>query len=214
MGAYAPTGFTIMKINGFTFSKGNSKIGLIWNFSLPPIKACPKGVPCATSNGCYAHKAYRIYPGTRKAWDSNLKEVKKSSFNFYKAVCQLLAVQCIKHIDTPVPYFRIHVAGDFIDQDYLMAWQDVARANPKTRFLAFTKQYNFDYSNCPKNMKIIFSMWPGYAWLLEDGMRRAWLYDPHWVDHRIPKKVFKCKDSCETCKYCWNGKGDVVFMKH
>jgi len=47
-------------------SNGNTKLGRIPNISLPPIKACGKDVPCKSD--CYALKAYRQYPATRKAW--------------------------------------------------------------------------------------------------------------------------------------------------
>ena len=53
-----------------SISKGNRKLGGVMNISTTPRRCCPEGVPCA-SGGCYAWKAYRLYPATRKAWSRN-----------------------------------------------------------------------------------------------------------------------------------------------
>jgi hypothetical protein len=38
---------------------------------------------------------------------------------------------------------RIHVAGDFFNQEYMQAWYTVALRNPRTLFYAYTKSLRF-----------------------------------------------------------------------
>lgn len=207
-----------MKINGFTFSPGNSKLGKIWNFSLPPGKGCPKGVPCFKSNGCYAHKAFRRYPGTRMAWNTNL-EMLRGPLGLGEFSYSLYTLLERKHPD----YFRIHVAGDFISQRYLDIWIRMAVLFPETKFLAFTKAASLDYGGLPYNLEIKFSRWPG--WMpgkLEDYTKPSagsWLRLPRaWLDDGsgmlIGDYLRRCPGSCAKCKYCWNISEDVVFKKH
>lgn len=198
-----------MYINGFYFSPGNTKIGKIWNFSLPPIKACPAGVPCGSTKKCYALKAYRQYENVREAWDKNLQLLTAEAGHsmLFGAAWELLYKYQPK-------YFRIHVAGDFINQRNVHTWFDLANCFPRTKFRAFTKMYDLDYSRRPSNLSIGFSMWPGYG-TPKRGIPSAWLYDKDNVDTRIPKGTFKCPGSCVRCHFCFQNNGkDVVFVKH
>lgn len=199
-----------MYINGFYFSPGNTKIGKIWNFSLPPIKACAHGVPCANRKGCYALKSYMQYGNVRNAWDQNLASLTQDEHGpnqLFDAVWELLMRYRPK-------YFRIHVSGDFINQRNVHTWCDLASSFPKTKFRAFTKRYELDYSKCPRNLRIGFSMWPHYG-TPKPGIPSAWMYDPKDVDERIPKNVFRCPGSCMKCHFCFrSNSGDVVFVKH
>lgn len=60
-----------------------------------------------------------------------------------------------------IKYVRIHEAGDFYNQRYVNKWKTIAKLNPKTIFLAYTKSLNLDlYTNKPKNL-IIFQSYGG-----------------------------------------------------
>ena len=47
-------------VNRISVSAGNTKMGAIRSFSLPPIQTCPKRCPCADK--CYAAKICRLRP--------------------------------------------------------------------------------------------------------------------------------------------------------
>ncbi len=90
----------------------------------------------------------------------------------------------------------------------------IAKDNPYTMFLAFTKRHNLEFSMVPGNLQIVASLWTG--WGKRPGkMPVAWIQDGK--EDRIPENVHKCPGSCESCKACWHlsriGK-DVVFDAH
>lgn len=187
-------------------SPGNSKLGKIPNVSLTPIKSCPSGVPC--SKDCYACKhAYTVYKGVRQLWDDNFFKAQHYRDTFW--------ADMVKEWKVP-KFFRIHVGGDFFDQEYLNGWKCFAANHPETTFLAFTKAHSLDYKNCPPNLKIVFSMWNGYG-NTRKRMPRAWMRDSKNPDKRIPDNAIECPGSCDSCGMCWQldklGK-DVVFDKH
>ena len=113
-------------------SKGNKKIGKVWNISLTPVLSCPSGVPCAKD--CYAMKAYKQYPNVRKAWDHNLREFMTDSEAYFDSIIDQLA----SYKGTT---FRWHVAGDIPSQVYYNGMVRVAREYPKIQFLAFTNNF-------------------------------------------------------------------------
>ena len=188
-------------------STGNHKLGRkIPNISLRPIVDCANCKLCAKK--CYAMKAYRQYPQVKAAWGHNGKLAKSSKRNEWFA-------DILNYIDKKKPgYFRWHVAGDIIDQDYYEWMCDIAIENPQTKFLAFTKNTNIKFLHRPKNLAIVISMWPGLP-KPNNKMPLAWFQDG--TETRVPKSAILCPGSCDECKICWNLpriKKDVVFNKH
>lgn len=123
-------------------------------------------------------------------------------------------------------YFRWHVAGDIPDLEYLrlMCW--IAYCFPKTKFLAFTKNYvlvsywRINISAVP-NLNIVVSRWPNInvPYVIEDDLSafpQAWMRDPKHPDPHIPANVKECGGNCESCGICWKLKKgqSVVFNKH
>ncbi len=197
-------------------SRGNSKIGKTLNVSLPPIKTCRKSAPCAKD--CYANNhAYRLYPGTRNAWDGNLALYKAHPDLYWFEI-----FQAVKRART-FKMFRWHVGGDIPDMDYLLGMLDMASRVPKMQFLCFTKKYELlkaytsDGSRIPKNLRIIVSRWPGLAMPKElCAFPQAWMADCNNPDLRIPRSADECPGACEACGLCWKlTTGDnVVFNRH
>lgn len=186
-------------------SPGNSKVGNVPNVSLVPCKDCGKDVPCRKD--CYALKAWRAYPSVKRAWQSNSRVAHVSPSAFFAAIRQYLVAKAPR-------FFRWHVAGDFLSQAYVDQCFEVAREFPTTRFLAFTKRHDFDYSQAPANFTVVFSMWPKWG-DVDDPMPRAWMQDG--TETRVPSNALECPGNCEHCGMCWNLrslKRDVVFHKH
>ena len=188
-----------------SISKGNSKLGKVPNISLPPGKACVNCDGCIKD--CYALKSYRMYPTVRNSWNENLASVLKSPVTYFSEIGQYLS----KHSPT---FFRWHVSGDILDQDYLNNMFSLARTFPHVKFLAFTKAYSLDYGNKPGNLEIVFSAWPGMQ-IPETSMPIAWMQDG--TETRQPVDALECPGNCETCGMCFSlsetGK-DIVFHKH
>lgn len=194
-------------------SKSNTKLGSCLNVSFPPLVTCRKDVPCRKD--CYALKAYRMYPGTRTAWDENLEFYKKNPDGFFFEI-----YKAIKRRKKP-GLFRWLVSGDIPGIEFLDNMVHLAYACPETKFLAFSKRYEFllEYGkqHIPGNLKLVVSMWPGLK--VPDGLERfptAWMRDCRAPDKRIPKAAKECPGKCATCGLCWKlpaGKS-VVFARH
>lgn len=187
-------------------------MGDIPNVSLIPGRDCGADVPCAHRGACYAIK-FMMFPAPREAWTTNSRTAHDNPAEYFQRVRGYLAY------NRP-PFFRWHVAGDFLSQSYLDEVKAIAREFPETKFLAFTKRHDFDYRRKPSNLAIVFSMWPGWtpagglAKIRKKGLPVAWLQDGK--EERVPKTAIPCPGICEKCAMCWSlpqlGR-DVVFHK-
>lgn len=193
-------------------SSGNRKLGDIMNISLTPILCCPKGAFCA-GDGCYALKPYRMYPGTRKAWDNNARIALTNPSSYFAQVASV--------IDERRPrWFRWHVAGDMLNLNYLHQMCRIAELNHRTHFVAFSKAFNIINSyektrRLPGNLTIIFSAWPRMSIPNPHRHRVAWLQDG--TEDRVPEDAVHCPGNCESCGICFRLPKldhDVVFQKH
>lgn len=193
-------------------SIGNSKIGKMFNFSMPPGKTC-SATACKTCfvNGCYACKSYRQYRNVRAAWDEN--------YNYFvndPAGAEKEIVEYLKKHGHKASYFRIHVSGDFYSREYFDAWVRIAKQFPAIKFLAFTKQFDMiDAAAIPANMAVRLSDWPGVDIPAD---LAAVLPVAYCDDHTRPASTFdgafRCPGSCTTCKHCFDSKSNTVFTKH
>lgn len=202
-----------------SISDGNIKLGKnIPNVNLSPPKVC-KNMPCLTS-GCYAMKSYRQWPSVRQSWNFNTDSYLKDPDGFFKDIIGKLSRKRNKP-----KHFRWHSAGETVDIRYFEGMKEVARNFPKIKFLCFTKKYGMAYymKDCPKNLKVIFSSWPGLKMpkVCKD-YALAWMHDGTEAEaaHIEAEKtgdLFACKGNCNRCKACWNvkeGKNNILFHKH
>lgn len=185
-------------------SMANAKMGHIPSVSLSPITSCPKHAPC--KKDCYACRMSR-YPTVAQSWASNLHEARHNRDSYFAEIAAFFVM-------FRPSFFRWHVAGDILDQDYLERMADLARRYPDTRFLCFTKMHGLTYYHLPRNLVVVFSMWPGWGDTVKH-MPRAWMQDG--TETRVPADAIHCPGNCETCGMCWTlpqlGR-DVVFNKH
>lgn len=118
--------------------RGNSKLQPnILTFNIPASKAiCGRTCP-----GCYAYKAYRIYPNVLPAQESRYQASLQPDF-VKRITTELSRVR--KSFD----YVRIHAsAGEFYSQQYIDSWHSIASAHPHITFYAYTKRLaDFDFS--------------------------------------------------------------------
>lgn len=196
------------------------KIGDIARWNLPPLWTC--GGNCKhCAKVCYALKDYK---GIRVA------SVSKSHARNYNAVVQDLAgteAYLLKWFAKKSPaFFRIHASGDFFipglpdTTEYARMWYRIAKANPGTRFLAFTKAYDVvrlvPFHELP-NFSLVLSEWTDVLEAPEDlkALYRTSRAVEDLADTR-PSEVV-CPGSCETCGMCWALKDlghDVAFEIH
>ena len=137
-------------------SAGNMKLGAIMNISLPPVVTCSNCQSC--KNYCYAIRSYNRLPDTANAWNDNLKLFHMDPSRYFSEISKAVKTQ---------RFFRWHVSGDIVNGAYLAGMIRVARENPKTEFLAFTKAYQIVNESIaagaviPANLHLLFSAAPG-----------------------------------------------------
>lgn len=136
-------------------SSGNNKLGSIMNISLPPIVTCHNCKNCMQY--CYAVRSY-WRPNVQAAWNENYLLYLEDPEKYFNDISKAVKTQ---------RFFRWHVSGDIIDNDYFIGMIQVANENPKCEFLAFTKAYeivNAAIDNgavIPSNLHLLFSAAPG-----------------------------------------------------
>lgn len=191
---------------------GNSKLGHIPNVSLIPGKDCGNCTSCVKD--CYAIKFWKMYPTVKAAWSHNSDMARNQRLEYFSGVSEYLGKALSK--GKAVKWFRWHIAGDILDQDYLESMKAIARAFPETKFLAFTKMHHLEFAELPSNLTIVASMWPGLKMPRNVAkLPKAWMQDGS--EKRVPSDAIPCPGRCDQCMMCWHlpniGK-DVVFDKH
>lgn len=165
----------------------NLKMGLP-TWSIPAISTCP-GCTKSCAKECYARKAERQYPSVLPRRKANLEATKRG--DFVHSVNAWLAKR------SP-DFFRIHESGDFYDQPYLDKWLAICRANPGTKFLAFTKSFHLDFSMVPQNLTVVWSIWPDTDMSKVPSGPRAYAVSPG------SDRDIHCPGRCDGCMVCWH----------
>lgn len=85
---------------------------------------------------CFSASQEVIFPAVYNNRKHNFETLKKADF---AGMVKLLSDSMPQNLGV----CRIHVAGDFFNQNYLDAWIEIARQNPTRLFYAYTKSLNF-----------------------------------------------------------------------
>ena len=204
--------------------ENNSKLGRMHHVATQPIACCPGACDdCTTS--CYWLGCMDRYSQCAINTVDNAMISIFDRDRFFREIDAHLQPEVHKKIyaDPTRKIFRWHVGGDIQDQDYLDRMIQVAVDNPDWLFYGYTKSRRLDYSQRPRNLRIIQSQWAGMddVDLGLDGM--SWYQDG--TETRIPADSFECpcNEGCVNCQRCahlgqeWNGEqvpSSVVFPKH
>ena len=137
-----------LKISG-----GNAKIEYP-SLSLPSGRSCPSALDCLAKvkivdgkrkifDGAVAK--FRCFSATAEAVFPSVYEQREHNFDLLRECntveeMHYLLNESIKDSYTP---FRIHVGGDFFNQNYFDAWIEYAGENPHRIFYAYTKSLDY-----------------------------------------------------------------------
>ena len=197
-------------------SLGNKKLGMIPNVNLPAIKTCRKDAPC--SKTCYANKGTYQYDNIKKSYMDNLNDYLADNEKYFEDINNFLNNDSVIY-----KYFRWHSSGDIVNMKYLINMVKLAKANPLTKFLAFTKKYEIVnlylsvHESFPGNLVVVFS-----AWDKDFKINNPFNLPVAYVDFKhkeknpnIPELSLQCNGDCSKCKGCWNlKKGENVDLKN
>lgn len=134
------------------FSFDNSKLQGqgIAGFSLPAGITCPSADACRSKFNRDTHKV-QDGPNTRhRCFFASMEASWRSLSNMTDAnLAKLRAARTVEKmadlIEASLPQrgyktIRIHIGGDFFNENYFLAWMEVARRNKDREFYAYTKE--------------------------------------------------------------------------
>ena len=197
-----------VKLFGLSIGTENTKLGPIYNFSLPSITTCP-GASDWCLKRCYAHRYERIRPNCQAAYQKNY-ELTRDIDRFVELMSGALP--------RLLPCFRIHVAGDFYSAQYLSSWLSICQAYPKVLFWTYSRCWNRpELLPILKELKRqpncqVFASTDETMPLPPKGWRTAFVdRDPRAKGILCPEQTGEVK-SCLDCGYCFQQKeGHVIF---
>lgn len=137
----------------------------IFNWSLPAFavkltdgtnfNVCPAAGAC--SSFCYARNGTYLFSNVRGRHIQNLEYV---LYHLEEWKAQMLSE--VQHKKMKGKHVRIHDAGDFFSDEYLLAWLDIANLTPDVTFYCYTKEVSrfkrLVEPNCPPNFRYLYSM--------------------------------------------------------
>jgi len=158
---------------------------------------------------CYARKAW-VYPSVRKSWTGSSELLRSDPDAYFNAIDTAVG-KVSPHL------FRIHVSGDFIDQEHFDRWTDLCDRHRETNFLAFTKSFGFlpdSPDGLPVNFEVVLSLFPSMVGSAEDipdrllgqyaiayaGDREEYTGSRYEMD---AMRSIDCPGECDTCGICW-----------
>ena len=193
-------------------SNGNKKIGKVMNVSLPPILTCHNCKECKYF--CYDIKACLQYPNTViNARIRNLVILQHDINDYFNRIREKISRRRTNK------FFRWHVSGDIINNEYFSNMVSIAREFPDFTFWTYTKNYpivnHFVEVNggdrekaIPSNFHIMFSEWDGmplvnpynfpiFTCKLKAGNKN---HQPEFFN-----SLYECPGNCDLCKACKRG---------
>jgi len=137
----------------------------IFNWSLPAFaiklndgtnfNVCPNAGACASF--CYARNGTYLFRNVRGRHIQNLEY---TLYHLEEWQAQMLSE--VQHKKMIGKHVRIHDAGDFYNDEYLLAWLEIARQTPDVTFYCYTKEVSrfkrLVEPNCPVNFRYLYSM--------------------------------------------------------
>lgn len=125
-------------------------------------------------------------------------------------------------------FFRFFDSGDLQSVEMLDALCRVARKSPKTKFWLPTKEADILSSylkknQLPKNLIVRLSAYKWNEFPNENLIKKLGVRGSGAVEKsRIKEfdkaghvcKAYKQNNTCQDCRYCWNGKKTVFYLKH
>jgi hypothetical protein len=183
-------------------ANSNEKLGEdVYNFNLSR-DTCKYKTPLCEKY-CYARKGnfVLIENYLQRNYLESLED------DFVERICGQIMFKQIKWI-------RIHASGDFYNQSYVDKWIEIAQRSPKTKFLAYTRNWEADFSKRPANF-VIYNSCDKATIRLNKGLNllayaeEININTPHMTKTNL--NTYACNSKCHTCKACWSGRIHIVF---
>ncbi len=152
------------------FSNGNAKLKGIPTISLLSGWACPFADKCFAKVDLVTGKIidgpnqeFRCFSATQENIFKNTRKQREHNFKLLRNLKSAGSMAELIQASLPVKgkVVRLHVAGDFFNQNYFDSWMIVAKNNPSRIFYTYTKSLQFwvnRLGQIPDNFKLTASM--------------------------------------------------------
>ena len=153
------------------FQFGNAKLTeTIATFSLPSGWTCPSALECLSKANRETgkmtdgeHCRFRCFSASQEAVFPTVRNARWRNHDLLRACKDTLEMADLIHLSLPkaICKVRIHVAGDFFNEKYFMAWQDTAWRVPGVIFYGYTKRIKYlvkHRSGFPENFRFVASL--------------------------------------------------------
>lgn len=165
-----------------SFRKGNAKLDdRIYTFDLPAGHSCPQAKICLSKADRLTgeitdgpEQQFRCFSATAERFES----VRNMRWNNFELLRGKNEAEMISLITASLPkdatVIRLHVSGDFFNQEYTNSWMNVAAANPEIHFYTYSKSVQFVKSaHVPDNMIVTFSLGGRQDEIIDESMQTA-----------------------------------------
>jgi hypothetical protein len=147
------------------FGRGNAKLSKdIYTFSLPAGHSCPSAKLCYSKADKVTgklrdgkHLRFRCFAASQEAVFTNVRKSRWHNFNLLRNKKEAEMIELISSsLPEQASVIRIHVSGDFFNEQYLRAWIGVAKKHPDIIFYSYTKSLKYWVKNrpIPHNLKL------------------------------------------------------------
>ncbi len=156
--------------NTLKFSPGNAKIPGIPSFSLAAGYACPQANECLAKVDLNSRKLidgpnqiFRCFSASQEVLFPNVFNQRYNNFSLLRACKTPQEMANLIQEVLPNPkkkLIRLHVSGDFFNQNYFDAWVIIAKNNPHLLFYTYTKSLQLwvnRLDQIPDNLKLTAS---------------------------------------------------------
>ena len=202
------------KVSEVSISGKNSKMGEVASVSTLPYLTCPARCKGTCAGECYAAKI------------ANLRKSVLISYSRNTALAILkpdLYWQGIRYAMAGRRFFRFHVSGDIMNEQYFAEMVESCRQNPHCQVLAFTKRFEIvnawisENGSLPENMHLLFSGWDNMRPVNPYHLPETTVYGK---DEEPAEEWLLCGGCCHECGCrgtgCWKAQtGETIaFRKH
>ena len=206
-------------------SNQNSKLGYMLNFSLPASTTCP-GQTVWCEKNCYANKNTYVFSQPREKYIRNYHKTLKGDF-----VEQMLGqgnMRTFNNNERKKKVLRLHVSGDFYNNEYIEKWIQIVEASPDWSFYGYTKSWRIPEMQ-PKLEElrdidniILFASTDATSGIPPEGWKEAAIAGQEQKDTSKARfltcpQQLKKRASCTACKVCYKAKSlksNVRFIVH
>ena len=121
------------------------------------------------------HNEFRCFSASQEAQYTGVYNLRKHNFDTLKQNQDdwpLMYLELWKSMPADAGIVRIHVAGDFFNENYLRAWIELAQTTPDVLFYAYTKSLKYWdalRSEVPDNLVLTASYGGRDDWMIDRG---------------------------------------------